>query len=326
MTRALARSSAVGADDVLRRVRDVFDSLSPKLGRAARWLIDHPADAALLSMREQARSAGVSAPTMVRLAHLLDFPDYAALRRAFQQTVVGHRGPADRQGRFGRRASALQSAPAGARLPRLTRAMVDAQVEDVRSVEELNSPAELQAVVDAIAGARRVGFLGVRSSFAIAFYFRYGYNLIATNGVLFDGLGGFLLDQAEALERGDNALVAISQSPYSAPTVLAIEAAKQRGVTLVALTDSELSPLARLASHALLLRTESISYFPSMIAPLALVEVLLAALAARGGARRYCAASARSTRACSHRAPILAEPGRAGARGRDAGLSRGAPR
>lgn len=313
MSVALARPDAVDPQDVLRRVRAVFDTLPPKLGRAARWLIDHPADAALLSMRAQARSAGVSAPTMVRLAQALDLPDYAALRRAFQQGVVGSRTAAADPGRFGRRASALQSAPAGTRIARLTRSIVEAQVEDVRSVEALNSPAQIEAAVDAIARARRVGFLGVRSSFAIAFYFRYGYNLIATNGVLFDGLGGFLLDQAESLDRGD-VLVAISQSPYSAPTVLAIEAAKKRGVTLVALTDSELSPLARLATHALLLRTESISYFPSMIAPLALVEVLLAGLAARGGARVLRRLAEVDARLLASRA-YWPEPGRSRARG-----------
>jgi|BarGraIncu00222A_1022003.scaffolds.fasta_scaffold01396_8 DNA-binding MurR/RpiR family transcriptional regulator len=283
MAVALARySSAAGPPDVLRRITKAFDSLPPKLGLAARWLIDHSADVALLSMREQARCAGVSAPTMVRLAQTLGFADYAALRRPFQEAIVAGRAGVVGPGRFGSRASALQSASAGGRIGRLAHEIVAAQVDDVRSVEALNSPARIEAAVEAIARARRVGFLGVRSSFAIAFYFRYGYNLIATNGVLFDGLGGFLLDQAEALERGDT-LVAISQSPYSAPTVLAIEAARKRGVTLIALTDSELSPLARVATHTLLLRTESLSFFPSMIAPLALVEVLLAGLAARGG-------------------------------------------
>jgi len=282
MATTLARAHPVRPEDVLQRVTRAFDALPPKLGHAAHWLIDHPADVALLSMREQARSAGVSAPTMVRLALALGFADYSALRRPFQEAMVAGKAPVARPGGFGRRASALQSAPAGARIGRLAHEIVEAQVDDVRSVETLNKPARIEATVRAIAGAQRVGFLGVRSSFAIAFYFRYGYSLIATNGVLFDGLGGFLLDQAEALERGD-ALVAISQAPYSAPTVLAFEAAGRRGVTLIALTDSELSPLARLAKHTLLLRTESLSFFPSMIAPLALVEVLLAGLAARGG-------------------------------------------
>ena len=54
----------------------------------------------------------------------------------------------------------------------------------------------------------------------------------------------------------------IGQSSVFAPTVLAIEAAKKRGVTLVAPADSELSRLARIANHELL-RTESISYAPA---------------------------------------------------------------
>ncbi|MGH8850400.1 MAG: MurR/RpiR family transcriptional regulator [Casimicrobiaceae bacterium] len=226
-------------------------------------------------MRQQAIQAGVSAPTMVRLARVLGFADYASLRRPFREAIAG--GSV-----FGRRASALQSTPAASRTGKLARKIVDAQIGDVQSVQVLNKPAAITATAEAIARARRVGFLGVRASFSIAFYFRYAYSLIATNGVLFDGLGGFLLDQAEALERGD-VLVAVSQLPYSAPTVLAVEAARQRGVKIIAFSDSAMSPLARRADHTLLFGTESLSFFPSMIAPLALVELLLAQLAARGG-------------------------------------------
>ncbi len=257
------------------RVRASFDALPPELRRAARWVVDHPADVGLLSMRRQAQAAGVSAPTMVRLARALGFGDYAALRRASQEAVAG---PVD----FGRRATALQSARESARLPRLAESLARSQLEDVRSVLLLNTPAQIEAAVAAIARARRVGFLGVRASFAVAYQFRYAYNLIAGNGVLFDGLGGTVLDQADALVRGD-ALVAISQAPYSAPAVEAVHAGAARGVTVVALTDSAVSPLARKAAHALRFRTDSVSYFPSMLAPMALVELLLARLAARGG-------------------------------------------
>ena len=131
-------------------------------------------------------------------------------------------------------------------------------------------------------GIERVGFLGVRAPFGIAFQFRYAYNLIARNGVLFDGVGGTVHDQVDALGPED-VLIAISQDPYSTPTVEAVITAAQRGVTVVALTDSALSPLARNASHFLLFRADSISFFPSMIAPLALVELLVAWLAAKGG-------------------------------------------
>jgi DNA-binding MurR/RpiR family transcriptional regulator len=282
MAARVASLSPAGPVDVLQRVRASFDALTPQLRRAARWLVDHPTDVALLSMREQARGAEVSPPTMLRLARALGFPDFASLRLAFQADVAAGRVRFKGPGRYGGRASALQSSRAGAKVGQLTGEIVRAQIGDVGSVELLNSSAQIEAVVKAIADARRVGFLGVRASFAIAFYFRYGYNLIATNGVLFEGLGGFLADQVEVLDEGD-VLVAVSQAPYSAPAVAAIKAAIARGTKVVALTDSELSPLARLASHTLLSSAESLSFFPSMVAPLALVEVLLAALAARGG-------------------------------------------
>jgi DNA-binding MurR/RpiR family transcriptional regulator len=262
--------------EVLQRLRTRFDSLSPELQRAAHWIADHPGETGLLSMRQQARSAGVSAPTMVRLARALGFADYASLRRPFQEALAG------RAIQYGRRASALQASPQAKRIERLAREISAAQTSDLESVLALNPPAKLEAAVGVIAAAKRVGFLGVRASFGIAFQFRYAYNLIARNGVLFDGIGGTVHDQADALNPGD-LLIAISQTPYSTPTVEAVNAAAKRGVAVLAITDSALSPLARRATHVLLFRADSISFFPSMIAPLALVELLIAWLAAKGG-------------------------------------------
>ncbi len=268
--------SSIAAADVFKRIRKQIDTLTPELQRAAHWIADHPSETGLLSMRQQAISAGVSAPTMVRLARALGFADYASLRRPFQSAMAG------RSLEYGTRASALQTTPGGAGIGRLAQELASSQLEDVQSVQALNSPAQIEAVVRAIAAASRVGFLGVRASFGIAFQFCYAYNLIARNGVLFDGLGGNVHDQVDVLDKHD-VLIAISQSPYSAPTVEAVQAASARGVKVIALTDSALSPLSRAAAHTLRFRADSVSFFPSMIAPLALAELLLARLAARGG-------------------------------------------
>ncbi|MEO7761959.1 MAG: MurR/RpiR family transcriptional regulator [Casimicrobiaceae bacterium] len=261
---------------MLKRIRTGFDTLTPELQRAARWVVDHPGETGFLSMRQQARNANVSAPTMVRLARALGFADYASLRRPFQDAMAG------RSLEFHTRASALQSLPAAERRGDLGAALSRAQLDDVESIRALNAPARIDAAVATIRAARRVGFLGVRASFGIAFQFRYAYNLIARNGVLFDGLAGTVQDQVDALETGD-VLIAISQTPYSVPTVQSVESAVKRGVSVIALTDSAVSPLARGARHTLLFRADSVSFFHSMIAPLALVELLLAQLAAKGG-------------------------------------------
>ena len=270
------QAPSVTASDVVERLRSRFERLSPELQRAARWVGDHPNETGLWSMRQQARAAGVSAPTMVRLARALGFADYASFRRPFQEALTG------RTAEYGARASVLQAAPQAKRIERLAREIAASQIADVESVLALNPPQRLEAAVGAIAAAKRVGFLGVRAPFGIAFQFRYAYNLIARNGILFDGVGGTVHDQVDALGPED-VLIAISQDPYSTPTVEAVITAAQRGVTVVALTDSALSPLARNATHFLLFRADSISFFPSMIAPLALVELLVAWLAAKGG-------------------------------------------
>ena len=269
-------SASSPASAVIERLRSRFDALTPELQRAARWITDHPSETGIWSMRQQARAAGVSAPTMVRLARAVGFSGYGALRRPFQEALTGR--PAE----YGPRASALQAAPQARRIERLAREIAASQIADVESVLALNPPQRLEAAVGAIAAAQRVGFLGVRAPFGIAFQFRYAYNLIARNGMLFDGVGGTVHDQVDALGP-DDVLIAISQEPYSTPTVEAVLTAARRGVTVVALTDSALSPLARNAAHFLLFRADSISFFHSMIGPLALVELLVAWLAAKGG-------------------------------------------
>lgn len=260
----------------LELVRRRFAELSPELQRAARWLADHPRDVGVMSMRQQARAVGVSPPTMSRLARALDFADYAALRSAFQDALAG---PA---ARYREQAQALQADQRGKSTARLMEELADAQVADVSSTTELNDPLVVEAAVEALSGARRVGFVGLRSSFGIAYLYHYAYKLLADNGELVTGLGGALMDQVDGFGPRD-ALVAIALAPYSRPTVEAVRLAHERRVTVVALTDSALSPLAASASHTLLFRADPLSFFHSMLGPLALVELLLARQAARGG-------------------------------------------
>ncbi|WP_244421571.1 MurR/RpiR family transcriptional regulator [Allomesorhizobium alhagi] len=60
------------ADLLLER----FENMPPQLRVAARFVLDHPKDVALMSMREQARQAGVSQNTMMRLARWLGLEGY----------------------------------------------------------------------------------------------------------------------------------------------------------------------------------------------------------------------------------------------------------
>jgi DNA-binding MurR/RpiR family transcriptional regulator len=60
----------------------------------------------------------------------------------------------------------------------------------------------------------------------------------------------------------------------------AIAFAHERGATTIAIVDSRASGLAQVAEHVLITRTESVSFFQSMIGPLSILNALIAELAA----------------------------------------------
>ena len=70
-----------------RPIVEAFDALSPRLKTAARYVLDRPDDVALLSMREQARHAGVPPATMTRLAQRLGLEGYEQVRALYAGAV-----------------------------------------------------------------------------------------------------------------------------------------------------------------------------------------------------------------------------------------------
>lgn len=135
---------------------------------------------------------------------------------------------------------------------------------------------------DIIASADRVFCLGLRSSFSVAYIFHYVRSLFGANSVLVDGSGGSGVDVLRTIS-GADVLFVISVKPYVRHTIEAAKFAKARGTRVIALTDSEISPLASLADEIVLVRTETPSFFHTMAPAFAAVECLAALIAARRG-------------------------------------------
>ncbi|CAB3729937.1 MurR/RpiR family transcriptional regulator [Achromobacter piechaudii] len=276
--------------NLIPTLQEKLEGLPPELQRAAHWVVAHPAEVGLWSMRRQAQALGVAPATMLRLARALGYASYEAFREPFQQVLAGNSQPGLRD-----RAAALQAA-AGEPAEPGHDVLTDYQVQAMTSVCALNPANVFDAAVETLLKARQVGFLGTRSAFGIAFQMRYAYQLVRRNSVLIDGLGGAPAEQADNLD-GSDALIVISQAPYPTATVQLARQAAQRGVALIALTDDPLSPLAVDARHTLRFappdrdgvqarpaRQGLGSFFHTTAGLLGLAEHLIARLTARGGA------------------------------------------
>ena len=78
----------------------------------------------------------------------------------------------------------------------------------------------------------------------VATYLHYTFIKMGIQAALVDGLASVMTEKVKLI-RQDEALIAISFSPYTANTRDMVDICLKQGVQVVALTDSSLSPLAR---------------------------------------------------------------------------------
>jgi DNA-binding MurR/RpiR family transcriptional regulator len=113
-------------------------------------------------------------------------------------------------------------------------------------------------------------------------------SLLGDKTVMLDDAGGTGLDAIRDAGPQD-VLLAASVEPYARATIDSARYAAAQGVPVVALTDSEVSPLAQIAVAAILVATESPSFFHTMTPLLAVAEILAALVAGRGGSKALAA-------------------------------------
>ncbi|MDT0454258.1 MurR/RpiR family transcriptional regulator [Streptomyces sp. DSM 41527] len=260
---------------VAERVRRVEGGLSPAERKIARALTANYPAAGLESASGLASQAGVSAPTVVRFVARLGFDGY----RHFQQSL--------REEVQARHASPLTLAPViGADSP--TSELVEAaqQVSSATLSQTFTALPEQefdQAVGLICDPAKRIACFGGRFSQLLAEYLDLHLRLLRPGTLLHTAApgrdAGFRLD----LSRRDVCVI-FDFRRYQDDTVRLARHAHERGAKVVLFTDPWLSPVAEFADVVLPARVEAPSPFDSIVAPLALVDALVAAVHARLGA------------------------------------------
>ena len=121
-----------------------------------------------------------------------------------------------------------------------------------------------------------------RASHPVAWHLYYILSLSGGKSVLLDGIAGTGADPIAQAEKQD-ALLVVSIMPYTRASIDVAEYARSQNVPVIAVTDSEVSPLALMADASILVQTESPSFFHSLVPAFAVAEVLGALIAGHGG-------------------------------------------
>jgi DNA-binding MurR/RpiR family transcriptional regulator len=267
------------------RLLEAYGTMPRQLRAAAQWVLDNPRDVALLSMREQAQRAGVTPASMTRLAQRMGLEGYDGLRALYAEGL--RRGETE----FSGRAEALVARRRKGGDGVLAFDLAETLERHMAALCRPDALDAVTAVAAALAGARRVHVLGYRSSYPVACHFAYVYGLAGGSVRLLDGPGGTGPDALREAGKGD-ALLAISVKPYTRAAIELVDYAVSMGLDVVAITDSVVSPLMARARAAIVVPTESPSFFHTMTPAFAVAEALAAMLAASSGERALAAVRA----------------------------------
>lgn len=252
---------------LLDRLTVELEHMSPQVRRAAAFVLDHPDRVGFGSVRELAEAAEVKPNTMVRMARAAGFAGFEDFREPFRDEM--RRGA----GSFHDRAQWLQDLSAGGQLDRLYGDIAGAALENLESLFANTSATQLTCIADAVVASRRTYVIGVGANYALAHNFAYLVGMAIEQVQAVPSEGNVPMD---AIVRAgpDDVVLAMTFEPYRSEVVQATDAARRQGATVVALTDSNGSPIAVAADHVIIAPSATPQFFPSTIAAGAALETL----------------------------------------------------
>ncbi|CAN5573864.1 MurR/RpiR family transcriptional regulator [soil metagenome] len=254
--------------EVTERVSATGSLLTAAERRAAQVVLDRPQLVAFGTVADLARHADVGAATVVRLAAKLGYDGFSALQDSIQQDLLRQLRPAvERIRELG------DEQPSDRHR--------DTVVANVIATLDAVEPGSVDQAVDLLTDVDRpVLVLVGDAAHGVGRQFEHDLSALRPGVAMIWGPDVAVRRQL-AVCPPDSVVVAIDMRRYERWVLEAAELAHTRGLTIVALSDGPLSPLAANATLAFTLAAGSVSPFESQIGTLALLELLVAIAAER---------------------------------------------
>jgi DNA-binding MurR/RpiR family transcriptional regulator len=256
--------------NVLTDLRRSYADLTLSQKRIAELIVEDPEFVAFATVEKLASRLGVSPSTIVRFAYRVGLSGYPDLQQRIRDIVRTQMRPSPNGD--GSKSSDAGHLGEGTIAKSLTH-----DAENLRATIARISINDLEHAVAILLKARWIYVAGGFASEALAKYVTV--QLSRMSGRV-SALGGdvnaapMLLDITK-----DDALLAFSFPPYAARTLQTVSAAKERGASIIAITDTPVAPVAQQVDVVLATNVSGIGLQNSLIAPMAVANALMNALA-----------------------------------------------
>ena len=244
----------------------------PKLSKGqkliANYILDHYEKAIYLTAARLGTIVGVSESTVVRFANELGYDGYPKLQEALEELVKSKLTAMQR----------IEVTTERIDHNNVLKSVLQTDAEQIGYTIEYADEEIFQNAVSKIIEAKTLYILGVRSCAGLAGFLAFYFNIIFDNVKLVNT--NSVSEMFEIIHRvsPEDVVIGISFPRYSKRILKALEFSNAKGATVVAVTDSRLSPLAKLAQYPLIGRSEMISFVDSLVAPMSILNALIVAV------------------------------------------------
>jgi DNA-binding MurR/RpiR family transcriptional regulator len=259
-------------------------TLSKRLSQVARFFLNHPEEVAINTLVRLAEQARVPPATVSRFAKEMGFAGFAELQSVFRERLLGPRLPyAARMAEPGMQPGHDVISSADLDQPgHVFGSFVQAAVQSLLRIEEALDLKQLDAFVNAMVKCDAVHVAAARGAFGLGAYTVYGLSNIGKRAHLIDNLGAMRAVQVSAMRPGE-ALMVMTFDDYAPETIEVARMAASAGHPVLAITDNELSPVAKLAKHVLYVNEARLGHFRSQVPAMVVCQAIIVSLGRRLG-------------------------------------------
>ena len=257
-----------GKNELLARMDAGFKKFSKGQKKIAEYVKDNYDKAVFLTAAKLGAIVGVSESTVVRFATQLGYSGYSEFQKALEEVVSIKLNSIQR----------MEVAYGRISQSEILTSVLHSDVEKIKQTMIDIDENAFEAAVSAIAKAKRVYIVGLRSCAPLASFLSLYLNLVCENvDSVTTNSASEIFDQLIRIDEHD-VIIGISFPRYSMRTLKALEFASNRNATVVTLTDSVHSPMNLYSSCNLIASSDMVSIVDSLVAPLSVINALVVAL------------------------------------------------
>lgn len=259
-------------------IRKRYDELSKRLKQVARYILDNSNSIAFDTVASIAERADVPPSTLIRFANAFGFSGFNEMKQIFRQHLMEETVSYTERARLFRQNANDDPNAAPEKPQEVLNMFTMVNVQALQQLPGLVKPEQLDEAIRLLANAENIYVIGLRRSFSVASYLTYALRHLERRAFLIDGLGGMFSEQLSMVSPKD-VVIAISYSPYASEAVELVELGARKGAKQIAITDSQVSPLAAFSDICFVMREAQVDGFRSQVVSMCLVQALAVSLA-----------------------------------------------